>query len=407
MSTQDAAPRVDPTDERTGWRALVGGATLEIDGDGRIGSVEAGDGPFAALAAREGTLFATLLRASERVAWLHALDGARRGTPRSLRLALCAAPDGRSWLDATVRLAPGDERTLVALDAASENERSAPDTASGLAELAHELRTPLNAVRGYAQALDADLFGALGPRQREAVRGIVGAADHLIEVANTVLDGARLGTGGALAPVEADPSEAVARACAMLAGLADRAGVTVAHRPGASAAVRHDPAALRQIVLNLVSNAIKASPRGAVVGVDLCSSEAGEADPGAASIEIAVRDVGPGIPDDVAAGAGAAWERGIAAEGEATGGVGLPLVRRLCALQGGTLRFEARAGGGTVATVRLPVAAAAPAVAPIHASEPRETACLGANGAAEADTADGADERIRRFEAAFPCRLVG
>lgn len=427
----DAPPGDATPGPAAGWRLLVGLPTLEIDGAGRIASIHrAGDGPFAPLARCEGRSMADALRASDRVAWLHALDGARHGHARALRLSLCPSGDGRSWIDATVRLAPGgtpdEPSVLVALEALPAPERP---PAPPVTELAHELRTPLNAVRGYAQALDAGLFGALNPHQHDAVRGIADAAEHLIEIANATLDGARLGAGDALSLAEADPGEAIARGCAMLAGLAERAGVTIAHRPAPVLALRHDAAALRQIVVNLVSNAVKASPRGGVVGVDLRATGSG--------IEIAVRDAGHGIDPAVAEGTAAAWGRGIAAEGEATGGVGLPLVRRLCALHGGTLRFVPREGGGTVATVRLPGAthratdpatdpatiAARPAAtdAPVDAPAREASGPAALTPAVPAPDARSGDapapgssvsasvgaDPIRRFEAAFPCRLVG
>ena len=410
VPTADHPAEPDPT---VGWRRLVEAATVEIDRRGRIGAPRAPAGAFAALGRRAGVPFADLLRASDRVAWLHALDAARRGEVRSLRLAVCPARDGRSWIDAAVRIAPAagdgpDAPVPVALEPVREADAPAPR----LAELAHELRTPLNAVRGYAQALEAELFGALGPRQRDAVRAIADASEHLIEISNAVLDGARLGAGDRLDRAEGDPAEAVARACAMLRGMADRAGVTIAHRPGPAPRVPHDAAALRQIALNLVSNAIKASPPGAVVGVDVRSIAEGDgaAEPGAtAGVEIAVRDAGTGIPAEHAGGTGAAWGRGIAAEGEATGGVGLPLVRRLCALHGGALRFGTRPGGGTVATVTLPASPITAPATPAAEADAADDATDSATGSGTArETPPSAHaERIRRFERAFPCRLVG
>ena len=403
-----------------GWRTLVGGATLEIDARGRIASVTGATGPLAPLARREGLPLLDVVRASDRVAWLHALDAARRGAPRTLRLTLCPPADGRGWLDAVVRLASGEPHALAAIEVAEATPAAAggvPGAPDATAELAHELRTPLNAVRGYAQALDADLFGPLAPRQREAVRGIEAASEHLIEIANAVLDGARMRAGDALDAAPGDPDEAVARACAMLEGPAERAGVAIAHRPGAVPAVTHDAAALRQIVLNLVSNAIKASPRGGVVGVDARAVPGG--------VEIAVRDAGEGIPPAAASGTGAAFSRGIAAEGEATGGVGLSLVRRLCARHGGTLRFAAREGGGTVATVALPrpprasgspvadagvgavMGAAVGAVPAAPSDAAASSATVPAPGASGAAPEHGTERSIARFEAAFPCRLVG
>ena len=369
--TTDPIARERPQDApqaaaRGGWRRLVPGATMRVDAAGRLVDIEPGeDARLAPLVHRVGRPLADVMRASDRVVWLHALAAARTGAPQRLHLALCPPADGRSWVDATARLAredgegDGTDEVLVSLrvEAAEAVPGSAPEVAAErampLAELAHELRTPLNAVRGYAQALEAGLFGPLNARQRDAVAGLGEAGEHLIELANAVLDGARLTEADAIDPAPADPSEAVERACAILRGTAARARVTLANRVMPAPPVPHDAAALRQIVVNLVSNAVKASPPDAVVGID--ARRAGDA------LEIAVRDAGPGIPAALARGATGPWARGIEARDEATGGMGLPLVRRLCALHGGALRFEPRAGGGTIATVSLPLAGAAAA----------------------------------------------
>ena len=183
--------------------------------------------------------------------------------------------------------------------------------------------------------------------------------------------GARLRESDALDAERGDPAEAVARACAILRGTAERADVTLANRVMPGLSVPHDAAALRQIVVNLVSNAVKASPPGAVVGLDARRE--------GAALVIAVRDAGPGIPLAAARGTHGRWERGIAACGEATGGMGLPLVRRLCALHGGTLGFAERPGGGTVAMVTLPLADADGGTAPMS-----ENGYEAANGAGAA-----------------------
>ena len=344
--------RAARTDAPGGWRHLVPGATMRVDRAGRLIDLDPGDDDrIVPLARRIDRPVADVMRASDRVVWLHALAAARHGAPQRMRIALCPPADGRSWIDVTAHLSAdeGEDGTvLVSLrpDALAEPVR-APQP-QPLAELAHELRTPLNAVRGYAQALEAELFGALNARQRDAVAGIGEAGDHLIELVNAVLDGARLEEAETLEIAATDPADAVARACAILRGSAERADVTLANRVMPGASIDHDAAALRQIVVNLVSNAIKASPSGAVVGVDARRDDE--------TLTIEVRDCGPGIPSAVAQGSSAAWSRGIAACGEATGGMGVPVVRRLCALHGGRLGFEERPGGGTLATVTLGLA---------------------------------------------------
>ena len=334
------------------WRMLMQEAALEIDADGVLRSFTCGgQAELAALIDAVGTAVTDRLRPGDRVLWLHTVARLRAGEPSanfdaSLRL----DPAGREWRDVSLRLAP-DGNGIAAL--LSMRGNGADAEAEGLSELAHELRTPLNAVIGYAQALEAGLFGPLGERQRDAVAGIVNASEHLVEVANTVLDAARLDVNSALEPVETPLAPAVARACAMVSGIADRHEVTIANRvTDRAGALLADPAALRQIVVNLVSNAVKASEAGGVVSVE-ARRTVRDSTPG---VEIAIEDRGRGMTAEELARLGRRFGRGTRCAGETTGGLGLPLVQRLVERHEGTLSFASQQGEGTRASVFLRVA---------------------------------------------------
>ena len=351
------APSAEPAS--LDWRAHVAEATIGLDAEGRIRSFAAGrQDVLAPLGDDDGLYLVDRSRASDRVVVLHALARLAAGEPSvECDVSLRIDEAGRDWVDVALVLVPMGEGSLAFASVRSPSSEAAepepqPRDDETTAELAHELRTPLNAIIGYGQALEAGLFGTLGARQRDAVVNMVEAGEHLVEIANTVLDAARLGAEDVSMAWHVAPiAQTVARSCSMVASLADRSGVTLANRVtercGAS---RHDAAALRQIVVNLLSNAVKASERGAVVGIEARRTVEG----GVAGMEIAVHDEGHGMSEAEMQALGRRFGRGRSCEGETTGGLGVPLVQRLVDRHGGTLRFSSEQGRGTTAAVFLP-----------------------------------------------------
>ena len=371
----EAEPAPEPVrSEPVAWRTVIREAVLELDAEGRARSVTLGrQGTLAALEGEVGRYLVDRLRASDRVVFLHAHARVRGGEARAdIEVSLRLDENGRDWADVAVALVHGADGAVALLTDRTVREpepeldvddtvETAPDH-DPLADLAHELRTPLNAVSGYAGALRAELFGPLNARQSEAVRAIEEASQHVVELSNAVLDAARFGASAAVDPEVGTIDGSVERACGLVANLAARHGVTIANRvTERSGTVPHDAAALRQVVLNLLSNAVKASSAGGTVSVEAVQSDG--------AMEIAVRDTGCGMGIDQVAALGTRFARGQAARGEATGGLGLPLVRRLVEAHGGTLRFTSKPGSGTLATVRLPQKASGlrPTVVPIAA----------------------------------------
>ena len=350
-----------------GWREHVGEAAVEIDEEGRVLSATRGRlEPLGDLTdGIVGEHWVDRLRAGDRVVFLHALARVRGGEERvDARVSIRRDEAGLDWLDATIVLASLDGRLFLLAAPADEAEpdEGEADTANDMpsraddedafAELAHELRTPLNAVMGFGQALEAGLFGELTDRQRDAVVNIVEASEHLVEVANAVLDAARLRDADAVIDFETAPvAPAIERSCAMVSAIAGRHEVTVVNRiTERCGTARHDPAALRQIAVNLLSNAIKACEPDAVVGIEARRTVLD----GVGGMEIAVHDEGRGMSDAEMARLGRRFGRDTACAGESTGGLGLPLVRRLVARHDGALRFSSRVGEGTIASVFLP-----------------------------------------------------
>ena len=211
--------------------------------------------------------------------------------------------------------------------------------------VSHELRTPLQSVLGFTEHLQTLDLSA--ERRREALDRIDAAARHILAIVNDVLDLARV-EAGAL-PIEVgrvDVAAEVAACVAIVEPLAARRGVVLTCEAAALTA-RADGRRLRQVVLNLLSNAVRFSPPGGEVAVraDCCEG----------SVRVHVVDHGPGIPADLMARLFVPFDRlGAEAGREGGAGLGLVLARRLAEAMGGSLDVASVVGEGTRAWVTLP-----------------------------------------------------
>lgn len=237
---------------------------------------------------------------------------------------------------------------------AAEEARTAAEDASRaksafVAALSHELRTPMQAITGFTE-----LLGTLDltPERRQAALGHIQAATrHILALVDDVLDLARVEAGALpirLADVPA--SEAVEEVLDLVQPLAEEGGVVLscALRP---VVVRADPRRLRQVLLNLVGNAIRYNRDGGrvLVTVDDTMAATGWA-------QVVVGDNGPGISEDLLQRLFVPFERLGADEGPERGvGLGLALSRSLSEAMGGELVLTSQAGQGTVVRVSLPV----------------------------------------------------
>jgi PAS domain S-box-containing protein len=225
-----------------------------------------------------------------------------------------------------------------------------------LANMSHELRTPLNAVIGFAEIFKMELFGPLGDlRYREYAGDIYTSGRHLLDVINNILDLTKIEAGHLrLDEQMVDLGNLMAACERIVQDGARKNGVHLAVAPPSpEAPLRADPIRLKQVLLNLLANAIKFTPRGGRVDVAAWR----DAD-GAAAIQ--VTDTGIGMnPDDIPTAMlpfqqiDGAWDRRY----EGTG-LGLTLTQSLVELHGGTLTIDSAIGRGTTATVRLPAARA-------------------------------------------------
>jgi cell cycle sensor histidine kinase DivJ len=255
--------------------------------------------------------------------------------------------------------------------ARAEAERADAIKGRFLANVTHELRTPLNAIIGFSEVLGGEGAVSLGPDQAREYAGIIGASGHhLLGVVNTLLDMSRIQSGNFdYAPETFDIAALVQTCCDLMRLKAEAAGITLATSVSGPVEITADPGACRQILINLVSNAVKFTPRGGRVDLSLRR--------GADSLDLVVADTGIGIGADDLPKLGTpffqAGNGGYKRPHEGTG-LGLSVVQGLVGIHGGAMLIESAPQAGTAVTVTLPLASRAAATGPA----PIRTAVRGA-----------------------------
>ncbi len=256
------------------------------------------------------------------------------------------------------RARQAEVRALIELRdrALAEAERANRAKSAFLALMSHELRTPLNAIGGYVQLIENGIYGPVTEEQREALGRVVRAEQHLLSIINDLLDFARIESGriefrNERVAVTAAVTEALGLVEAQLA----TRGLTCTTRlPDAPLHVQADPERLRQILLNLLSNASKFTPGGGSITIEV---EQVPPEDAAAPVRILVRDTGIGIPPDRIE---AVFEPFVQAhrdswpESQQGTGLGLPISRQLARAMGGDLSADSTPGEGSTFTLTLP-----------------------------------------------------
>jgi signal transduction histidine kinase/ActR/RegA family two-component response regulator len=255
-------------------------------------------------------------------------------------------------LQAAMKRRTLERRMEAALRSAVENEREAAlanaAKSTFLATISHEIRTPLNGVIGMAQAMAAD---ELTPRQRERLTVIRRSGEALTDTLNDVLDLSKIEAGHLEldhAPFELEEVLQGTQAVFSPSAAEKRLILKLDIEPEAAGAYRGDPARLRQMVYNLVSNAVKFTARGEV---RVHAARWGDL------LRIAVSDTGPGIAPHDQARLFRKFEQLDASATRTHGGAGLGLAicRELCELMGGAIAVESALGVGSTFTVALPL----------------------------------------------------
>jgi signal transduction histidine kinase/CheY-like chemotaxis protein len=284
--------------------------------------------------------------------------------PEALRVMHLAGPIGATLavLAATALYEGSVTRSRAALRAAlDEAERANAAKTAWLETLSHELRTPLSAVVGLSDLLEqADLPAA----QARQVAMLHTASRQLLGLVGDVLDIHRIEAGQMpLAQEPLDPAQLAVEVVGTLQHRAEGRGLRLRLEREGSGGVIGDAQRLRQVLLNLVGNAIKFTPQGEIT-VRVWIS------PGATAqtrrLELAVADTGPGITPAVQARLFRPWAQGSSAAvtREAGSGLGLHISQQLIARMGGRIELQSSAGNGSTFSVILELPACAQPAAP-------------------------------------------
>ena len=280
-------------------------------------------------------------------------------------------------------LAQANHETTDALEEAraarAEAERAMGVRTQFLANMSHELRTPLNGILGMLELLgDA----RLDAEAKDRVRTAQVSAEHLLAVVGDVLDLSRIESDGLrLEAVAFDPAEIARGGLAMVEAQAAAKGLTLAFEPcgPVPGLVLGDPTRVRQVIVNLLGNAVKFTEAGSVA---LSLRHEGD------RLRVEVRDTGIGIPPEVQARLFQRFEQGDASITRRHGGTGLGLAisRQLVTLMGGTIGVESAPGAGSAFRFEIP--------APVG-EEPGERPPREGASDARAERDRGAPSRLR------------
>lgn len=327
------------------WREsnAVAGTTVlrdSADADGR--------GVLASAEALDDYLFSVTVRARDEV---------QRLEKTNVYLAVVLAPIALIALAIVFMLDRRMRRFAhEAEDRARELERSVELRATLIRGVTHDIKNPLGAASGYAELLEEGVAGTLTPRQLEMVRRfkvLVGTAQHTV---TELLDLARV-DGGALS-IDQRETDIVATVRDVFngyeAGAAQKGISLTLNAPSANLPVRTDPAHVRHVLDNLVSNAIKYTPPGGSVAVGVSRTD-GDG-PGEPHIAISVRDNGPGIPPAFREKIFEEFFRAPSADPTVSGnGLGLAISRRIAHMLGGDISVSDAPEHGCIFTLALPV----------------------------------------------------
>jgi cell cycle sensor histidine kinase DivJ len=332
---------------------------------------------------------------ADRPAYLTALSDAARGEVRSVEFRLRREPTGSErgqvdfiWVEMRCRPLDRDlvdqnlgrdgarEAEVVAVmrdvtdrklsEQALDQARSAAEAADAaktrfLATMSHELRTPLNAIIGFSEmiAQEQTLMLAAGQR-KEYAQLINDSGQHLLSVVNGILDMSKMESGNfEIAAEPFAPRASLLHCCNLLALKARENGVDlVTDAPQDLPLMTGDPRAFKQIVLNLVANAIKFTERGGQVTVSAAAS--------GSQLTLRISDTGVGIaPDDLKRIGAPFFQAGTTYQRRHEGtGLGLSIVKSLVALHLGELTVQSRLGEGTAVVVKLPLVYTPPQMRP-------------------------------------------
>ncbi len=235
-------------------------------------------------------------------------------------------------------------------DKSRQLEAASQHKSEFLANMSHELRTPLNAIIGFSEVLTERMFGELNEKQDEYLKDIYASGQHLLSLINDILDLSKIEAGRMeLEPTDFDLPGAIENALILVRERAGRRGIalgrTIDERVGM---IRGDERKVKQVLLNLLSNALKFTPEGGRIDVRATVNEG--------LVEVSVIDTGVGIaPEDQEAVFEEFRQVGTADKKVEGTGLGLALSRKFIELHGGRIWVKSQVGTGSTFTFTLPV----------------------------------------------------
>jgi len=235
------------------------------------------------------------------------------------------------------------------------SESQGRDRMAFLASINHELRTPLNAILGFAEVMQEEKLGPLAPRYKEYLEGITQSGQHIVSLVNDLLDLSKIEAGRFdLNFVRVNLNEIVSGAAALLQPQANRGRIIIRTSLAPSMpAVIADLRSIKQVALNLMSNAVKFTPPGGQVIVSTLITESGQA-------ILRVRDTGHGMSENEIELALQSFKQ-LATNPEGGTGLGLPLTKALIEANRAKFSIQSEPGAGTLVEMVFPANRVLPA----------------------------------------------
>lgn len=260
----------------------------------------------------------------------------------------CHAPDEKRWFKLLMARHDDDTIIMTHINITAEYLSKSFLAEQGfMANVVHDLRTPINAVRAYAEMIER---GIAADRSREFARNIVTSADILLGLVNDLLGAAEAENGKLLLAEDIIDLAALVRDSLMhVQPMAEARGIAIALRLAGIPWVRGDSKRLRQVFVNLISNAVKYNRDGGRVSIRAGLDASG-------GVTLSIADTGTGMTDDEVRRALQPFGRTLSAiaSGIEGTGLGLPFANHLVELHEGRLQIDSRPGAGTTITAVFP-----------------------------------------------------
>jgi two-component system cell cycle sensor histidine kinase PleC len=221
--------------------------------------------------------------------------------------------------------------------------------------MSHELRTPLNAINGFSEIMAAELFGPIGDKYKGYAADILKSGQHLLSLINDVLDMAKIEAGKMTLHYEPVSLKGVCEdAVRLMRGKVQEADLTLSVVGEDLPDIEADQRGLKQVMLNLISNAVKFTPAGGRITLTLAATQDED---GQARVKVSCADTGIGIAPENLARLARPFEQVEGQHSKTTQGtgLGLALTKSLIEMHGGRLTLESEPGVGTVVSFDLPV----------------------------------------------------